>query len=174
MPNTTNGLPYPAGADFVMDGENAIQALAAAVDTMYFAGPRMTLVKTTNQSIPDSGGFGSDTAVSWDSVTLSGFTDMGSGLYRYDGPPRMFAVTFSACMAAVFTGTVNRFTSGFALSRAYGFSGTSRWADTRMFPIGTSELLSFGVRQNSGAAQNLTPTDAGGGATEAFIRAIGL
>lgn len=30
---TTNGLPYPVGTDRVMDGDNAIQALAEAIDT---------------------------------------------------------------------------------------------------------------------------------------------
>lgn len=31
--NTTNGLPYPVGTDRVMDGDNAMQALAEAVDS---------------------------------------------------------------------------------------------------------------------------------------------
>lgn len=32
MANTTGGLPYPVGTDFVVDGDNAIRALAEALD----------------------------------------------------------------------------------------------------------------------------------------------
>lgn len=32
MANTIHGLPYPVGTDRVMDGDNAIQALAEAID----------------------------------------------------------------------------------------------------------------------------------------------
>lgn len=36
---TTNGLPYPTGTDRVMDGDNAIQALAEEVDKDTGLGP---------------------------------------------------------------------------------------------------------------------------------------
>jgi hypothetical protein len=35
--NTTNGLPYPVGTDRIMDGDNAMQALAEAVDAKTLA-----------------------------------------------------------------------------------------------------------------------------------------
>lgn len=35
---TTHGLPYPIGTDRVMDGDNAMQALAEAVDAAVWAG----------------------------------------------------------------------------------------------------------------------------------------
>lgn len=35
---TTHGLPYPVGTDRVMDGDNAMQALAEAVDAQLYAG----------------------------------------------------------------------------------------------------------------------------------------
>lgn len=35
---TTHGLPYPTGTDLVRDGDDAIQALAAAVDGAIYAG----------------------------------------------------------------------------------------------------------------------------------------
>lgn len=41
---TTNGLPYPVGTDRVMDGDNAIQALAEAIDLKtLFSGDSGTL-----------------------------------------------------------------------------------------------------------------------------------
>ena len=35
---TPHGLPYPVGTDRIMDGDNAIQALAEAVDTALWSG----------------------------------------------------------------------------------------------------------------------------------------
>lgn len=42
MPNTPGGLPYPAGTDFLVDGDNAIRALAEEQD-----GPVYSLWKQT-------------------------------------------------------------------------------------------------------------------------------
>jgi hypothetical protein len=39
--NTANGLPYPVGTDRVMDGDDAIKALAQAVDSAVFVAPLM-------------------------------------------------------------------------------------------------------------------------------------
>lgn len=52
--NTTHGLPYPVGTDRVMDGDNAIQNLAQAVDTklldMFIQGGYLAAVSSTAAS----------------------------------------------------------------------------------------------------------------------------
>lgn len=52
MANTTHGFPYPIGTDRVMDGDNAIQALAEKVDTHRTTPPRARIRATALQSIP--------------------------------------------------------------------------------------------------------------------------
>lgn len=44
--NTPNGLPYPVGTDRVMDGDNAIEALARGVDTGVLAQTVTNLIVT--------------------------------------------------------------------------------------------------------------------------------
>lgn len=47
--NTAHGLPYPVGTDRVMDGDNAIQALAETLDTK--------LLQDTGNMTPAAAGF---------------------------------------------------------------------------------------------------------------------
>jgi hypothetical protein len=53
---TANGLPYPVGTDRVMDGDNAIQALAEAIDAAaLFAGNTGVLTAAAAGFTPASG-----------------------------------------------------------------------------------------------------------------------
>lgn len=101
MPATTpKGYPYPLGTDRVMDGDDAIHALATAVDTrlgVATAGNVVTPVPTAlNQQtsvavtfpvglftatpavvLSNGGGAPQQSAVSWSAVTTSGVTLWG-------------------------------------------------------------------------------------------------
>lgn len=48
---TTHGFPYPVGTDRVMDGDNAMQALAEAVDAAFTSRPRAKIVAAANQTL---------------------------------------------------------------------------------------------------------------------------
>lgn len=70
MPGTTtNGLPYPVGTDRVMDGDNAMQSLAEAVDTKALL----------------SGDTGNVSAVSAGFTLAAGFTGLAGTVRRRNG-----------------------------------------------------------------------------------------
>jgi hypothetical protein len=64
---TAHGLPYPVGTDRVMDGDNAMQALAEAVDT--------ALMQDTGGITPQAAGF----------TLLTGFTNLSGVVRRRHG-----------------------------------------------------------------------------------------
>lgn len=100
--NTTHGYPYPVGTDRVMDGDDAIQALAEAVDTKLGVSAAGTFTIASNGSAQwttavtfPTGRFSEAPAVSVSylnggniflaavaSVTATGFT---AGAFRRDG-----------------------------------------------------------------------------------------
>lgn len=53
---TSHGFPYPVGTDRVMDGDNAMQALAQYTDDYLLAGkvPRCRIAYASTQSIPNN------------------------------------------------------------------------------------------------------------------------
>lgn len=50
MANTTGGLPYPVGTDFVVDGDNAIRALAESTDARTTYGGLIQVRQSSAQS----------------------------------------------------------------------------------------------------------------------------
>jgi hypothetical protein len=100
MASTIKGYPYPVGTDRVMDGDNAIQALAEAVE----ADACLTKAATTGQSVATN----QLANVSWNAPTVntceltktsaSVFTVTKAGLY----------VVSACCITSAFSPTGQR------------------------------------------------------------------
>lgn len=96
MGTTTNlALPYPEGSDFVIDGDDAIQALAEALDDYHSQSAK--LVRSATQTFADA----TLAAVQWtnaSSTLTSDFdlvtTSAADDTLKYLGPPRFVAWRF--------------------------------------------------------------------------------
>lgn len=90
---TTRGFPYPEGTDLVINGDNAIEALAQALDDYHAA---FALTAVSNQSMPNGG----PTYVEWtpgSSNMSSHFELSGDNKHvYYNGPGRWVHVSLRA------------------------------------------------------------------------------
>lgn len=89
MGTTTNyGLPYPEATDLVIQGDDAIQALAEAVDSKLEWSPAAIFPRTESPAA-----VGSTAAVAWGSAALlAGFTYDTPTLTYTAAPQRLFIV----------------------------------------------------------------------------------
>jgi hypothetical protein len=78
--STPLGFPYPTGTDRVMDGDNAMQSLATAVDTFVTGKPRGRVAAAIITANVGAGG--AETALAGLTVT---FTAVASRWYRLTG-----------------------------------------------------------------------------------------
>jgi hypothetical protein len=87
---TTHGLPYPVGTDLIMNGDNAMQALAEAVDT--------ALMADTGTLTAAAGGF----------TAGAGFTALTGSVRKRSGlVSAQFTLTTSNALAAGDLGNLN-------------------------------------------------------------------
>lgn len=92
------GLPYPDGTDLVIQGDDAIQALAEAVEDTIYGGTTFAQIAPA-----DSSSATPSTAVLFPgTATMTGFTYTtgGGGALTYDGPPRLFIIYVSVELEA--------------------------------------------------------------------------
>jgi hypothetical protein len=88
MGTTTNyGLPYPEGTDFVIAGDDAMQALAEAVDDRLYTGSTVAQIEPAES--PSS--TGADVDFNGTQTVMNGFS-YSTGLLTYLGPARTFMI----------------------------------------------------------------------------------
>jgi hypothetical protein len=97
---TTNGYPFPVGTDRVMDGDNAIEALAEAVD----ADSQFTHARAVGQSIAAT----TPTGIAWQPAS-----ENGCALNKPDG------YTFTAPAAGIYLASVTVSISPAQTGRAF-------------------------------------------------------
>lgn len=127
-------LPYPEGDEYVIGGDDAIEALAKAVDTVLVASYFDSTLADGSAAYVHGGGHAT--------VTLNGplnnsadFT-YAAGVVTYTGPRRAYLITGSAVLRAVdgsqavldleVGGALRRRVDAFPV--AQWFSGTVSWA----------------------------------------------
>lgn len=126
MGTTTNGLPWPNGTDFVVDGDDAIRALAEKIDalTLPFGYARARAIQASSHG-----------AGSWNAMFLDVFADQhGHQPWTIDGATRRVTITKSGVYAL--TGVVTMAGGSSAVAVAISTDGTT-WDRVASAPIGT-------------------------------------
>ena len=115
MGTTPNrGFPYPEGTDFVASGDDAIQALAEAVDDR-LAGHSYVFGSGSGPAGIPSGG---DT-ITWDLGSAAGWHLEADEQFIYDGPARWHLVTATVVLAVA----------------SFAFDTTGDWYHTHAFAV---------------------------------------
>jgi hypothetical protein len=99
MGTTPNlGFPFPEGGDLVIGGDDAIEALAAAVDAYLTAALAVKYLTATGAAgdVPAGGGF---FGMQYAANTAEGFTTSDFITYTYTGPPRIFRIDAGATLS---------------------------------------------------------------------------
>lgn len=155
-------LPYPEGSDDVIEGDDAMQALAERIEVLLT--PAYAVAPAASSSLQT--GITSATAATFAGLTGTGeFTLESGSTIRYTGPTRWFLVDFE--VEALAAGSTNTLTSAALahdgttiatskLAVLIGGGGTS--APTAVLRITTPVLLA------SGQALQLFVTGNGAGA----------
>lgn len=169
MPTTPYaGLPYPDGTEFVVNGDDAIQALAEALDERFLGSAALN--RAAVQSIPNN----IVTFVAWTpaSSELAGDFAFGTdganpdNLLVYNGPTRWFAVVAQVQWSTLTAGTptVQVVRNGVdvepgsisqtALSATAGVVGS---VISCILKLEAGDELDVRILQVSGSATNVTP-----------------
>lgn len=125
MANTTNGLPFPVGTDKVVDGDNAIRALAEAVDANLLPFGHVRARCTTSSS---HGG------AAWNLCPLDVLADAkGAQPWVLEAVSRRVKVTKAGVYLIAASLTMN---GTLALAIATSLDGTT-WNRTASVPVGS-------------------------------------
>lgn len=121
---TPGGLPFPDGTDYIVDGDNAIRALAEAIDGPIYANFKLapiagSLKPTVGGAVAfDGPRTGSDTSVL--SADKTGITLAKTGVYRVDMHLGLGANSGGATQSQLYINGV-----GLTDSLVYGNTGTA-------------------------------------------------
>lgn len=143
---TTKGYPYPVGTDRVMDGDNAIQALAEAIDgdanyTRAISTGQGPLVVST------------DTPILWDAPSVNGcaLTKTSTSLWTVT-KPGIYVVTagvFTTGFTGVATRNYQRLVAGSIQSRSL-FGGENVTSVTLVVALVAGDTIVHSIFANVG------------------------
>jgi hypothetical protein len=99
MGTTSLGFPFPEGTDLVIAGDDAIEALAAAVNAYLTTNVAAKYLTATTGTTALAGGAGF-VGMTYTANTAVGFTTSDFITYTYTGPTRIFRIAAGAVISS--------------------------------------------------------------------------